>query len=145
MRIKVRKKDGSIVTFSQLSEGEQQLLTVLGLLLFTQDDESLFLLDEPNTHLNPVWTYDYLQLLKEIIHTKKSQVLVTTHDPLMVGSLYKNQIRIIVQEEKVASASEPEFDPKGTGIEGLLKSDLYGHQFRSSLDRDVLHDIDLQK
>jgi predicted ATPase len=144
LRVKARKKDGSLVTFAQLSEGEQQLLTVLGLLLFTQDDESLFLLDEPNTHLNPVWTYDYLQLLKENIHTQKSQVIVATHDPLMIGSLYKNQVRIVAQADGSAITTEPEYDPKGIGIEGLLKSDLYGHKLRSSLPRDVLEDIDLQ-
>jgi hypothetical protein len=44
--------------------GEQQLLTVLGLLLFTRNDESLYLLDEYDTQLNPVWTYDYLRLLQ---------------------------------------------------------------------------------
>jgi energy-coupling factor transporter ATP-binding protein EcfA2 len=144
VRIKVRKTDGRYVTFSQLSEGEQQLLTVLGLLIFTQDEESLFLLDEPNTHLNPVWTYDYLQLLKENLHSQQSQVIIATHDPLMIGSLYKNQVRIVSQEEGTAIAAEPEYDPKGIGIEGLLKSDLYGHKLRSSLPRDVLEDIDLQ-
>ncbi len=142
VRVKVRKKDGNIVTFNQLSEGEQQLLTVLGLLLFTQDDESLFLLDEPNTHLNPIWTYDYFELLRKNIRTKNSQVMVVTHDPLMVGSLYKNQVRIVLQENGSATATEPEYDPKGVGIEGLLKSDLYG--MRSSLPQDVLDDIDLQ-
>jgi len=35
------------------SEGEQQLLLVLGLLKFTAEEEALFLLDEPDTHLNP--------------------------------------------------------------------------------------------
>jgi predicted ATPase len=144
VRIKVQKTDGSYVTFSQLSEGEQQLLTVLGLLLFTQDEESLFLLDEPNTHLNPVWTYDYLQLLKENLNSQQSQVIIATHDPLMIGSLYKNQVRIVSQEDGTATAAEPEYDPKGIGIEGLLKSDLYGHKLRSSLPRDVLEDIDLQ-
>jgi hypothetical protein len=50
VRIKVKKKnvDGSI-TFKELSEGEQQLLTVLGLLKFTKDEDSLILLDEPDT------------------------------------------------------------------------------------------------
>lgn len=144
VRIKVKKTDGSYVTFSQLSEGEQQLLTVLGLLLFTQEDESIFLLDEPNTHLNPVWTYDYLQLLEETLHASKSQVIVATHDPLMIGSLYKNQVRVISQEDEKTLAPEPEYNPKGIGIEGLLKSDLYGHKLRSSFPRDVLADIDLQ-
>ncbi|MEN6621883.1 MAG: AAA family ATPase [Smithella sp.] len=142
VRVRVRKKDGNRVTFSQLSEGEQQLLTVLGLLLFTQDDESLYLLDEPDTHLNPVWTYDYLRLLQENIRTEKGQLIVATHDPLMVGSLFKNQVRVMNQDEKVTTAVEPEYDPLGIGIEGLLKSELYG--LRSSLPRDVLNDIDTQ-
>jgi ABC-type transport system involved in cytochrome c biogenesis ATPase subunit len=49
IKVKLRKNDGT-VTFQELSEGEQQLLTVLGLLRFTAEDESLFLLDEPDTH-----------------------------------------------------------------------------------------------
>lgn len=43
VRVKARGVNGS-VTFRELSEGEQQLLMVLGLLRFTRSDESLFLL-----------------------------------------------------------------------------------------------------
>ena len=139
VRIRVRKKDGSRVKFSQLSEGEQQLLTVLGLLLFTQDDESLYLLDEPDTHLNPVWTYDYLRLLQENIRAAKGQLILATHDPLMVGSLYKNQVRVMAQEEQTTTAVEPQYDPLGIGIEGLLKSELYGLQ--STLAPEILEKL----
>jgi predicted ATPase len=51
---------GGNVTYRDLSEGEQQLLLVLGLLKFTARDEALFLLDEPDTHLNPAWSTQYL-------------------------------------------------------------------------------------
>ena len=68
VQIKVKMKDtGNILTFGELSEGEQQLLTVLGLLKFTKDNESLFLLDEPDTHLNPIWKLDYLNLLENVV------------------------------------------------------------------------------
>ena len=54
--IKVEKRNiKKLLTFEDLSDGEQQLLTVLGLLKFTKENESLFLLDEPDTHLNPAW------------------------------------------------------------------------------------------
>lgn len=66
IRVRLKKNDGS-VTFRELSEGEQQLLTVLGLLRFTAEDESLFLLDEPDTHLNPRWCVDYLNYLKSFV------------------------------------------------------------------------------
>lgn len=142
VRVVVRKKNGTKVRFAQLSEGEQQLLTVLGLLLFTQDDQVLYLLDEPDTHLNPVWTYDFLKLLQENIHAENGQLIVATHNPLMIGSLHKNQVRVLSQEDERLLASEPDYDPLGIGVEGLLKSELYG--LRSTLAPEVLKDIDTQ-
>lgn len=140
VRVTVRRSDGTRVNFTQMSEGEQQLLTVLGLLLFTQNDESLYLLDEPDTHLNPVWTYDFLKLLQANIRAEKGQLLVATHNPLMIGSLRKNQVRVLSVDESKIEAREPEYDPLGIGIEGLLKSELYG--LRSTLAPEVLMQLD---
>lgn len=140
VRITVERTDGTRVKFTQLSEGEQQLLTVVGLLLFTQNDESLYLLDEPDTHLNPVWTYDFLGLLQDNIQAEKGQLLIATHNPLMIGSLHKNQVRILRQKEQATVAKEPDYDPIGIGVEGLLKSELYG--LRSTLAPEVLGKLD---
>jgi predicted ATPase len=140
VRVTVERTDGTHIKFTQMSEGEQQLMTVLGLLLFTQNDESLYLLDEPDTHLNPVWTYDYLKLLQENIRAEKGQLIIATHNPLMIGSLHKNQVRILAQEDNRIISSEPEYDPIGIGVEGLLKSELYG--LRSTLAPDVLEKLD---
>lgn len=140
VRVNVERVDGTRVKFTQLSEGEQQLLTVLGLLLFTQNDESLYLLDEPDTHLNPVWTYDFLNLLQQNISAEKGQLLVATHNPLMIGSLHSNQVRVMTQEPERTAAPPPEYDPIGIGVEGLLKSELYG--LRSTLAPEILVMLD---
>jgi predicted ATPase len=140
VRVTVERTDGTRVKFTQMSEGEQQLLTVLGLLLFTQNDESLYLLDEPDTHLNPVWTYDFLKLLQDNIRAEKGQLLVATHNPLMIGSLRKNQVRVLSVENEMSVVHEPEYDPLGIGVEGLLKSELYG--LRSTLAPEVLNQLD---
>jgi len=80
----MKNADG-ILTFKELSEGEQQLLTVLGLLKFTQDEESLFLLDEPDTHLNPAWKLKYLNLIEQVVgKPKASHLIISTHDPLVM-------------------------------------------------------------
>jgi predicted ATPase len=140
VRVTVERTDGTCVKFTQMSEGEQQLLTVLGLLLFTQNDESLYLLDEPDTHLNPVWTYNFLELLQDNIKADKGQLIIATHNPLMIGSLRKNQVRILAQRGEGIRATEPEYDPIGVGVEGLLKSELYG--LRSTLAPEILHKLD---
>ena len=140
VRVTVERTDGSLVKFTQLSEGEQQLLTVIGLLLFTQNDESLYLLDEPDTHLNPIWTYDFLKLLQDNVRADRGQLIIATHNPLMIGSLHKDQVRILTQQAEATVAQEPEYDPIGIGVEGLLKSELYG--LRSTLAPEILSKLD---
>lgn len=145
VRVTVKRDDDTVVRFNQLSEGEQQLLTVLGLLMFTREDESIYLLDEPDTHLNPVWTYEFLQLIQETIRPEKGQLIAATHNPLMIGSLRSNQVRIMEATATDAGASmtvarEPEEDPYAMGVDGLLTSELYG--LRSVLPEETLKKID---
>lgn len=45
----------------ELSDGEHQLLHSLGLCLLFRDTNSLFLLDEPETHFNPDWRANFDQ------------------------------------------------------------------------------------
>ena len=121
IRIKVRKTDGTVITFNELSEGEQQLLTVLGLLKFTKSKESIFFLDEPDTHLNPAWKFDYLSLIRRVVgETGNSQIFISTHDPIVIGGLPKEAVTIFEQYEHVTTTHQPEVDPKGLGVSGLL-------------------------
>ncbi|MEP1094039.1 MAG: AAA family ATPase [Cyclobacteriaceae bacterium] len=159
VKVKVKKKKDGEVSFRELSEGEQQLLTVIGLLIFTREDESLVLLDEPDTHLNPLWKYDYLHYLKTLVKSKDdlvsnkpedtiaedrtTQIIINTHDPLVIGSMVKSQVRIFGKESKshetdadeisqkfikraVNQAVEPDTDPQGQGVAGILTSELFG-------------------
>ena len=130
LKIKV-KKEGveASLEFAELSEGEQQLLTVLGLLRFTKEEESLFLLDEPDTHLNPAWKLEYTDLLQKVVgKNETSHVLVVTHDPLLIGGLKKEQVQVFCLQgpEKKVVISPPEEDPIGIGVAGLLTSELFG-------------------
>lgn len=134
IRVKVRNCDGSL-TFRELSEGEQQLLSVVGLLRFTKETEALFLLDEPDTHLNPAWGMKYLEILNDIAEPgSDSQVLMATHDPLALTSLQRNQVVVMERDETSGrvSAFRPDVDPRGLGVVGILRSAMFG--LRTTLD-----------
>lgn len=147
IRVRLKNSDGS-VTFRELSEGEQQLLTVLGLLRFTAEEESLFLLDEPDTHLNPQWCINYLLYLQKFAglsdtQGKSSHILLTTHNPLSIAELVKEQVQILERlEDQGTLASTPRFDPRGMGVAGILTSDLF--RLQSSLDRKTLKDLETE-
>lgn len=162
VKVKVKKRKDGEVTFKELSEGEQQLLTVIGLLIFTREEESLVLLDEPDTHLNPLWKYDYLHYLRTLVKSKSkletedaledleedktTQVIINTHDPLVIGSMVKSQVRMFgkkvqkqeqsmnqpkdrfdeLKNQALNEAIEPNEDPRGLGVAGILTSELFG-------------------
>jgi len=145
IRVRLKKNDGS-VTFRELSEGEQQLLTVLGLLRFTAEDESLFLLDEPDTHLNPRWCVDYLNYLKSFVGQStegkdNSHIVLTTHNPLAIAELVKEQVQILYREagSRTVRAENPAVDPKGMGFAGIVTSDMFG--LGTSLDKATNEDL----
>ena len=141
VRIKVKKTDDSVVTFNELSEGEQQLLTVLGLMKFTEKEEALFLLDEPDTHLNPKWKFEYLQLIEEISgKNENSQIILSTHDPIVISGLEKETITIFDKKDGITEIRQPEKNPRGMGIAGLLTSDLF--DLPTALDSKTQDELD---
>lgn len=143
VRIRVKLTDAAVpVLFKELSEGERQLLTLIGLMRFTAQNESLFLVDEPDTHLNPAWCLDYLaNLRKYLVEPEHSQMLITTHSPLTFAGLEKQEVVILErqQDERIISY-HPTSDPRGMGIAAILTSELFG--LRAALDHETLKKID---
>lgn len=132
IKVRVEKKTSTeTIPFSEMSEGEQQLLTVLGMLRFIKDKESLILLDEPDTHLNPLWKWKYLDYFREYVgRDETTQILISTHDPLVIGGLVKEQIRVFrsqsINGKTKVTAEQPDIDPRGLGVAGILTSELFG-------------------
>ncbi len=161
VRINATATKQSIITFKEMSEGEQQLLMVLGLLRFTKMSQSLVLLDEPDTHLNPHWQLGYLHLLlealvgtasdrkasarlpiEELEKRLTSQVLLSTHDPLAIAGLVKENIHLLKRREKTEEclAASPTENPRGMGFTGILTSEMFG--LKSDLDEETLRLLD---
>ena len=138
------------ITFREMSEGEQQLLMVLGMMRFTKSHQSLVLLDEPDTHLNPHWSVDYLKLLTRVMsdgnnesdEQQTSQILVATHDPLVIAGLVKEQVHLLKRDPETGRCMwiPASVNPRGLGFTGILTSDMFG--FRSDLDEETLADLD---
>ncbi|HXN52070.1 MAG TPA: AAA family ATPase [Candidatus Acidoferrum sp.] len=150
VRVKSTNTQQVSITFHQLSEGEQQLLMVLGLMRFTKSHQSLVLLDEPDTHLNPHWSVDYIKDLARVMsdnaiestEQQTSQILMATHDPLVIASLLKEQIHLLKRDTQTGACKwEPAtVNPRGLGFTGILTSEMFG--FRSDLDPETLGDLD---
>jgi len=150
VRVKATNTRHAVITFHELSEGEQQLLMVLGLMRFTKSHQSLVLLDEPDTHLNPHWSARYLKDLAKVMseagreasEQQTSQILISTHDPLVIASLVKEQVHLLKRDWQTDACKwvRASVNPRGLGFTGILTSEMFG--FRSDLDEETLADLD---
>lgn len=132
------------VSFADLSDGERQLLMVLGLIRVSRDKRALFLLDEPDTHLNPVWQCTYLDLIREwtgqTSNTKNCHIIMSSHNPLTIAALDRREVRVMFTDAKgKISITPPYTDPKGMGFTATL-TEIFG--LPSSLDPETQRQVD---
>lgn len=85
------------VCFDDLSDGEAQLMQVLAASTIFGLGQSLFLFDEPETHLNPSWRTYFHTYLEKALNlndggTEDSQIFLSTHSPFMISSLKKENV-----------------------------------------------------
>jgi energy-coupling factor transporter ATP-binding protein EcfA2 len=126
--------------FEQLSEGEKQLLAVVGAVTLTNQKDNLILLDEPDTHLNPHWSWDYPSMLTESFKSEqlpRSTVLMATHDPVMISGMVREQVVLAHPPSSDKTPfSRPSRNPRGQGVANLLCSkEFFG--LPSSLDKET--------
>jgi hypothetical protein len=78
----------------------------------------------------------------ESTEQQTSQILMATHDPLVIASLVREQIHLLKRDTKTGACKwEPAgVNPRGLGFTGILTSEMFG--FRSDLDPETLADID---
>lgn len=100
-------KDGVTISISELSEGEKQLAQLLCLLEATKEHRALFLLDEFDSFLHPSWQRKFSEIVSEIEIC--GQVILTTHSPLTLGKMKKENVRIL-KDGKVYSPSADTFN-----------------------------------
>lgn len=132
------------VGFADLSDGERQLLMALGLIRVSRGKRALFLLDEPDTHLNPHWQHSYLKLIEEwtgiAADVANCHIILTSHNPLTISALTRDEVRVMATEaDGRISVSAPYADPKGMGFTATL-TEIFG--MPTSLDVETQRMVD---
>ena len=105
------------VMLKNLSDGEHQLLHTLGLCMLFKNTQSLFLLDEPETHFNPDWRANFVTRLHQSFNGSEShEMLVTTHTPFLISDSRREKVLVFKKANGVVSVSRPDYNTLGASI-----------------------------
>lgn len=86
-----------LVTYDQLSDGEQMLLGRMGLIfLLRGQDGSLLLMDEPETHFNDVWKREIVEMLDMgLLNSTEVNVIVATHTSIALTDAFAAEVPVL--------------------------------------------------
>ena len=132
IRITWNLDNGDEMSLDRLSEGQKQLIQTLGTnYVFGEDQNLLYLYDEPDVFLHPQWQLEYVskfQYFNELSH-----VIITTHNPILIGNLQKEQVHII-HNGKIVNSNNYSF---GRDVNSILE-DYFNVNERSRQGNELL-------
>lgn len=129
----------SEAALDDLSDGEVQLLLTLGAVRLFGDDETLFLYDEPETHLNPSWrTRFHLDFERANLANGSAQALVSSHSPFLVSSLPRQAIFHFEKVDRMTSMTTPASETFGASFDVLIKKHFH---LRAAISETAIQEI----
>jgi restriction system-associated AAA family ATPase len=118
-------RSAAAVDYVSLSDGEHQQALVLGAYAMVQDTNAVFLLDEPESHFNPIWRVKFFQRLLDMTGARGNQdVLLTTHAPFVPSDMPREQVMIFsrnVDTGKINVAA-PNIETFGATFDRILET-----------------------
>ncbi|MBH3463608.1 AAA family ATPase [Pseudomonas carnis] len=138
--VDIELSDGtSFASIDDLSDGEAQLLHTIGAVRLFGDTESLFIFDEPETHLNPSWRTRYhLDFKQASPGLVTSQALISSHSPFLISSLHREAVYHFEKIDGQSSMASPSSETFGASFEVLIKK-FFG--LRSAISQTAVDEI----
>ncbi len=110
-------------TYDRVSDGEHQLIQIIGSLLVFSSEQTLFILDEPESHFNPEWRTEFLDLIENYVDTSKMELLISTHSPFLLSACESNRVLCFKKNDNhEVEIDSLELQTYGAAFDALLTS-----------------------
>lgn len=138
-KIMIEKNDANgnlkAINYKSLSDGEHQFNEVVGTMMLIDNQGSLILMDEPDTHLNPKWRAKLIQLFNDMSATKykfnkisevlNAEVIITTHSPFAISDSYTEDVYIFEKDNEKTYFKNPNIKTYGASV-GVILENIFG-------------------
>jgi len=122
-----------------LSSGEQALLRFAAQAVGSVRSGTMFLFDEPETHLHPRYVSTFMSILDRLLEWSGSIALIATHSAFVVREVPSRRVRIVRRDEAEGiMIAPPRLQTFGASID-MISQFVFGdvqlkHRFQEVLD-----------
>lgn len=113
------------IDYVGISDGEHQFIHIIGSAMLFEEDNCLFLFDEPESHFNPSWRAKFIDILAEVVGNRAQDFVISTHSPYVVSACHSRNVVKFERDGGKIKYSSPKRETYGATFEYLLK-ELFG-------------------
>lgn len=134
-RVFVKKKGiDKVIKYKGLSDGEHQFIQVVSMILMMEENGCLFLLDEPDTHYNPLWRSQLVNTINNVVKYKTikkkerlrlQEIILTTHSPFVISDLRQKNVYIFKKEKNIVKYAPCHFQTYGASS-SIILDEIFG-------------------
>lgn len=108
------------IDYAGISDGEHQFINVFGTIQLFDEPGCVFLLDEPETHFNPLWRREFVQILENISSTLNQEFVISTHSPFIVSGCHRENVFKFERDGDSIKCARVDFETFGSSFDYLL-------------------------
>ncbi len=112
--------------YEKISDGEHQFIHIIGGIVLFDDKnpkkDILYLLDEPDTHFNPLWRSDFFYQLENVLDNKNVEFVVTTHSPFILADAHAYNVFKFTRNGENVSFKRLEKETYGATIQNVTEA-----------------------
>ena len=119
------------VDYVSLSDGEHQLIQLLGTFGMLSYRNVVFLLDEPESHFNPQWRVSFTSRILDVPTSNgvrreagpvaEQDCVLSTHAPFVPSDMEREKVFILSKDEQGITVKKPDVQTYGTTFDGILE------------------------
>ena len=136
-------RESGPVDYVSLSDGEHQFAQILGIFTLQREPDVLFLLDEPESHFNPLWRVRFTKTIMELPGPDRSrqELLLTTHAPFVPCDLPREQVQILSRDGEAVGIAPPDMETYGATFDRILAACFDVRPPMSQIARDEIGEL----
>lgn len=131
------KKEQLQKTFSHLSSGQKIILSILTSIFDHIEDNSIVIIDEPETHLHPSLISAFMHSLRSILSLSNSYAIIATHSPVILQETPSKFVQVLKGSVKRPKTSSLSCESFGEEI-STLTEEVFKVSFEESNFYNVL-------
>ena len=139
--VRLEKGKGE-VDYVSLSDGEHQQAQIFGLFMMLNAPNTLFILDEPESHFNPLWRVEFVKRLLDLPGSKPQQeVILTSHAPFVASDISRENVLIFSKDDGKINVRKPEIETYGATFDKILEHCFGVRPPISAMARDEIEEL----